>query len=66
VDNTETGDGSKLGPVDRTAQPLAVGAQQGIAGGARVHDGVGEHDGAVAHGVAGVGVLRVRVRVKWI
>lgn len=52
VDHAQAGSGRELGPVGGPGQPLEVVAQELVAGGAAVHERVGDDGGGVADRVA--------------
>ena len=52
VDHAERRRRRELGPVGRARQPLEVVAEEGVGGGARGHQRVGEDDARVVHRVA--------------
>jgi hypothetical protein len=64
VNDAEGGRGEELGPVGRTRKPLEVLAEEGVARGSRVHDGVGDHEGLVEDRVAGLRIISKGTRER--
>ncbi|GIX65209.1 transcription factor with AP2 domain, putative [Babesia caballi] len=59
VNNADRRRRRELGPVVGLGQPAEVVAKEDVAAGARLHDGVGDHDGVVGHAAALVDAVHV-------